>query len=68
MTVESVAVVGGGIGGLSAAVSLLRAGFDVQVFEQASALGEVGGGVQISPNASQCCTWSVWPMRWPRPV
>jgi salicylate hydroxylase len=49
----SVAVVGGGIGGLAAALSLLRAGFDVQVFEQASALMEVGAGIQISPNASR---------------
>ena len=31
----SVAVVGGGIGGLTAALALLRAGFDVQVYEQA---------------------------------
>ena len=48
-----IAVVGGGIGGLAAALSLLRAGFDVQVFEQASALMEVGAGIQISPNASR---------------
>jgi salicylate hydroxylase len=34
-------------------LSLLDAGFDVQVYEQASALGEVGAGVQISPNASR---------------
>jgi salicylate hydroxylase len=46
-----VGVVGGGIGGLSAALALLRAGFDVHVYEQAPALGEVGAGVQISPNA-----------------
>jgi salicylate hydroxylase len=45
-------VVGGGIGGLGAALSLLRAGFDVQVYEQARELGEVGAGIQISPNAS----------------
>ncbi len=49
----SVAVVGGGIGGLTAALSLLRAGIDVEVYEQASALGEVGAGVQVSPNASR---------------
>src|SRR5438128_9742899 len=49
----SVAVVGGGIGGLAAAVSMLRAGVDVQVFEQAPALVEVGAGIQISPNASR---------------
>jgi salicylate hydroxylase len=48
-----VAVVGGGIGGLTAALSLLQAGFDVQVYEQAAMLGEVGAGVQVSPNASR---------------
>jgi salicylate hydroxylase len=47
----SVAVIGGGIGGLAAALSLLREGFDVHVYEQARALGEVGAGIQMSPNA-----------------
>jgi salicylate hydroxylase len=46
-------VVGGGIGGLTAALSLLARGFDVQVYEQAAELGEIGAGVQISPNASR---------------
>ncbi|MFI5890030.1 FAD-dependent monooxygenase [Actinoplanes sp. NPDC051513] len=49
----TVGVAGGGIGGLSAALSLLAAGFDVHVYERAQALGEVGAGVQISPNASR---------------
>ena len=49
----SVVVVGGGIGGLSATLSLLRAGFDVDVYERATVLAEVGAGVQISPNASR---------------
>ena len=44
------AIVGGGIGGLSAANALLRRGIDVTVFEQAQALGEVGAGVFIFPN------------------
>jgi salicylate hydroxylase len=48
-----VSIIGGGIGGLAAALSLLRAGFDVHVYEQARALGEVGAGIQISPNASR---------------
>ena len=48
-----VAVVGGGIGGLGAALSLFRAGFDVHVYEQARALREVGAGIQVSPNASR---------------
>jgi len=50
---SSVAIVGGGIGGLAAALSLLHAGLDVQVYEQAPTLGEVGAGIQISPNASR---------------
>jgi 2-polyprenyl-6-methoxyphenol hydroxylase-like FAD-dependent oxidoreductase len=48
-----VAIVGGGIGGLGAALSLLRAGFDVHVYEQARAMREVGAGLQVSPNASR---------------
>ena len=49
----SVAIIGAGIGGLAAAASLLRAGFDVHVYEQARALGEVGAGINIGPNASR---------------
>src|SRR6516164_8831108 len=49
----SVAVIGGGIGGLTAAALLLEAGFDVQVYEQSKALGEVGAGINIGPNASR---------------
>ena len=48
-----VAVVGGGIGGLSAALALLQAGFDVHFYEQAPRFGEIGAGIQISPNASR---------------
>ena len=49
----SIAIVGGGIGGLTAAALLLRAGFDVQVYEQSKALSEVGAGINIGPNASR---------------
>ena len=45
-----VAVVGGGIGGLAAALALLRRGIDVEVYEQAPALKEVGAGIQLAPN------------------
>lgn len=45
-----IGIVGGGIGGLTAALALLRKGQDVTVFEQASELQEVGAGLQISPN------------------
>jgi len=49
----SIAIVGGGLGGLTAALSLLHAGFDVQVYERATVLREVGAGIQVSPNASR---------------
>ncbi|MCR0985159.1 FAD-dependent monooxygenase [Roseomonas populi] len=45
------AIVGGGIGGLSAALALLRRGLQVSVYEQAPVLGEVGAGVFIYPNS-----------------
>jgi salicylate hydroxylase len=45
------AVVGGGIGGLSAANALIRRGLAVTVYEQAPTLGEVGAGVFIFPNS-----------------
>ena len=54
MTAKSqihVAIVGGGIGGLFAANALVSQGLSVAVYEQAPALGEVGAGVYITPNA-----------------
>lgn len=48
-----VLIAGGGIGGLSAAVALLQRGIDVEVYEQASELKEVGAGIQISPNGNK---------------
>lgn len=48
-----VGVVGGGIGGLHAAAVLIAAGARVEVFEQAGSLGEVGAGIQLSPNATR---------------
>ena len=47
---EKVAVIGGGIGGLAAALALARRGARVQVLERAPALTEVGAGLQIAPN------------------
>jgi salicylate hydroxylase len=44
-------VVGGGIGGLSAALALRTAGAEVKVYEQAAELGEVGAGVGLFPNS-----------------
>jgi salicylate hydroxylase len=46
-----IAVIGAGIGGLTAAAALRQRGFDVQVYERAAQLGEVGAGLQMAPNA-----------------
>jgi len=45
-----VVVVGAGMGGLAAALALRRAGIAATVCEQASALGEVGAGIHVTPN------------------
>ena len=44
-------VVGGGIGGLAAALALTRQGIRVQLLEQATHIGEIGAGIQLGPNA-----------------
>jgi salicylate hydroxylase len=46
----NIAVLGGGIGGLTAALAFAQRGALVTVYEQAAALAEVGAGIQISPN------------------
>src|SRR5260370_23281249 len=48
-----IAVIGGGIGGLTAALSLRQAGFEVDVYEQAPALTHIGGGINMGPNAAR---------------
>ena len=48
-----VLIAGGGIGGLAAAAALLQRGVDVEVYEQARELREVGAGIQISPNGNR---------------
>ncbi|MEX0970664.1 MAG: FAD-dependent monooxygenase [Paracoccaceae bacterium] len=50
LATKNLAVIGGGIGGVAAALALAQRGANVQLFEQAAALGEVGAGLQISPN------------------
>jgi salicylate hydroxylase len=50
---DHVIVIGGGIGGLSAALALLRRGIDVTVYEQSAELKEVGAGIQVSSNGSR---------------
>jgi salicylate hydroxylase len=46
-----VLVIGAGIGGLAAACALRERGFEVEVYERAAELGEVGAGLQLGPNA-----------------
>src|SRR5437879_4849969 len=48
-----IAVIGGGIGGLTAALSLRQAGFEVDVYEQAPELTHIGGGINMGPNAAR---------------
>src|SRR3954471_9950785 len=48
-----VLIAGGGIGGLTAALALLRHGIDVEVYEQAAELKEVGAGVQLAANGTR---------------
>ena len=50
---DRIAVIGAGIGGLAAALALLRRGLNVEVYEQAPQLGEVGAGIQISSNGTR---------------
>lgn len=50
---DKVIVIGGGVGGLTAALALLKNGLDVEVYEQAPHLAEVGAGIQISPNGTR---------------
>lgn len=49
----SIGVVGGGIGGLSAAVSLRRAGHNVTVYEKRDFAGEVGASVSCAANGAR---------------
>jgi 2-polyprenyl-6-methoxyphenol hydroxylase-like FAD-dependent oxidoreductase len=51
--VDEFAVLGGGIGGLAAALALARSGKRVRVLERAPEFGEVGAGLQVGPNASR---------------
>ncbi|MFC8930628.1 FAD-dependent monooxygenase [Rhodococcus sp. NPDC057135] len=48
---QSAGIVGGGIGGLTAAIALRKAGWDVTVYERASEFTEVGAAVVLFPNA-----------------
>jgi salicylate hydroxylase/6-hydroxynicotinate 3-monooxygenase len=51
MAALSIAIVGAGMGGLAAAATLARAGFDVRVYEQVTRFARVGAGIQMMPNS-----------------
>ena len=48
-----VLIAGGGIGGMAAAIALLKQGIDVEIYEQAGEMREIGAGIQISPNGNR---------------
>ena len=50
-------VLGGGIGGVAAALSLARRGRRVHVLEKATELAEIGAGLQLAPNAMRVLDW-----------
>jgi salicylate hydroxylase len=54
MSSVRIAIAGGGIGGLAAAIALSRAEFKPTVFEQASQFSRVGSDINLTPNAVNC--------------
>ena len=73
-----IAIIGGGIAGLTLAIALYKRGIPVTIYEQAPKFGEIGAGVSFSPNAVQAmkicdkgiyeafekvCTRNVWPSK-----
>src|ERR1700674_4234263 len=52
-SVRSIAIIGGGIGGVAAAVALRQIGIDATVYERAPQMREVGAGMMLWPNATR---------------
>src|SRR4051812_30746373 len=48
-----IAIVGGGIGGLTTALAMTQAGFPVRVYERAAQLVDQGAGITLAPNATR---------------
>ena len=48
-----IAIIGGGIAGITLAIALINRGIKVNIYEQAHAFGEIGAGVAFSPNATR---------------
>ena len=51
MKVSRIAIVGGGLAGLATAAALSHFGVEADVFESAPSLGEIGAGINVSPQA-----------------
>lgn len=52
--IPQVGIIGAGIGGLSAAIALRRAGWQCEVFERSSFRNEIGAAITVTPNATRC--------------
>lgn len=50
---QTILIAGAGVGGLTAALALVRLGYRIIIAEQAESLGDVGAGIQLSPNATR---------------
>ena len=50
---KKIIIVGAGIGGLTAALCFAQRGFDIDIFEKAAGISEIGAGIQLSPNCTR---------------
>jgi salicylate hydroxylase len=48
---SKIAIIGGGIGGLAAAIALRQRSFECDIYEQAARMNDIGAGLNLSPNA-----------------
>jgi salicylate hydroxylase len=53
VTISKVVIVGAGLGGLTAGLSLLKRGIDVEIYEQSDQLREAGAGIQLGANGTR---------------
>ena len=55
---REILVIGGGIGGLAAALAISRSGRQVRLLERSDQFGEIGAGIQLGP--TQPAFWTGW--------